>query len=224
MRAVVSLVLLSLLCVVFAGDKNVMSSELSQAIKTVGWETPEPEIIYAPTTTNPPPTTTKPPPTTTKSPTTTLPPRPKNIPAFTLPKLPSTRPGGKWVQAFIEDKSPIKCPFDTIEKNEHVGGGNTRHQSNYFLSKNLKLAASCRLDCMSQVAGQLHFDGGCKQRFFYYANVGRCQIASELDDTQAKLAETYCMRCNGCVKTHNRAFNAASAKGAVGDNSAKLPH
>ncbi|KAL0481432.1 cell surface glycoprotein [Acrasis kona] len=238
MRAVVSLVLLGLLCVVFAGDKNVMSSEYDR----VGYrqdftdkKDPKPMFQEAPlfdgpmpSPTTPPPTTTTPPPTTTRQPT-TLPPR---LPIFNrvpfrptfLPKVSTRSLGGNWVQAFVDDKSPVQCPFGAIEKNKHVGGGDTRRQSNYFLSKNLKLAASCRLDCMSQVAGQLHFDGGCKQRFFYYANANRCQVASELDDTQAKLAETYCMRCNGCVKTHNRAFNAASAKGAVGDNSAKLPH
>ncbi|KAL0490579.1 intersectin [Acrasis kona] len=281
MRAVVSLVLLSLLCVVFAGEPIIMSREIGTAINTQDiqsffnidsqpmFEAPSEPIPQLTTTS--PPTTTKIPtvdrPTSTRLPLpSTLPPRlplptfnsllPRpNLPTGTtptstrMPLLPTTtlphlstrlpRPtflpnaptrvpmptfGGRWVQAFVDDKSPIQCPFGDIEKNKHVGGGNTRYQSNYFLSKNLKLAASCRLDCTSQVAGQLHFDGGCKQRFFYYANVDRCQVASELDDMQAKLAEAYCMRCNGCVKTHNRAFNAASAKRVVGDNSAKVPH
>ncbi|KAL0477690.1 synA, partial [Acrasis kona] len=120
---------------------------------------------------------------------------------------------GSYVQSFINDKSPMKCPPVVEKENAPIGGGDVRRHSNYFLAKDYKLAASCRLDCTSKVSGQVHFDGGCKHRYFYYGNTGRCLVAGELNDAQAKLAEAYCMSCNGCIKTHNRAFNAAIAKG-----------
>ncbi|KAL0479627.1 hypothetical protein AKO1_006018 [Acrasis kona] len=118
----------------------------------------------------------------------------------------------------------LKCPKKTNGEKDSIGRGNIRRQSKYFLAKGYKLAASCRIDCMSKVSDQAHFDGGCKQRFFYYGNTGSCLLAGELDESQAKLAEAYCMSCNGCIKTHNRAFTKDSAKTSVGDNSAKLPH
>ncbi|KAL0487043.1 hypothetical protein AKO1_000373 [Acrasis kona] len=130
---------------------------------------------------------------------------------------------GSYVQSFINDKSPMKCPPVVEKENAPIGGGDVRRHSNYFLAKDYKLAASCRLDCTSKVSGQVHFDGGCKHRYFYYGNTGRCLVAGELNDAQAKLAEAYCMSCNGCIKTHNRAFNAAIAKGVEGDNSGKTP-
>ncbi|KAL0491145.1 hypothetical protein AKO1_002351, partial [Acrasis kona] len=105
----------------------------------------------------------------------------------------------------------LKCPPTQEQKSSPVGGGSVRRPSNYFLAKGYKLAASCRIDCMSKVAGLVHFDGGCKQRFFYYANTAHCLLAGELTNEQAKLAEAYCMSCNGCIKRHNREFNAASA-------------
>ncbi|KAL0477852.1 hypothetical protein AKO1_013677 [Acrasis kona] len=119
--------------------------------------------------------------------------------------------------------SSFQCPPLSDKKKATVGGGDVKRHSNYFLGPNYKLAASCRLDCMSKVSGKVHFDGGCKHRFYYYANTGSCLVAGEVNDAQAKLAEAYCMNCNGCVKTHNRPFDMTTARKSQGDNSGKLP-
>ncbi|KAL0490447.1 papilin [Acrasis kona] len=101
--------------------------------------------------------------------------------------------------------------------------GDVRRDAQYYLADGYKLALSCRLDCMSKVSGKVHFDGGCKERYYYYGSIGTCLQAGELSDSQAKIAENFCMNCNGCKKSHNRPFNAASAKSTQGDNSGRLP-
>ncbi|KAL0492014.1 hypothetical protein AKO1_010151 [Acrasis kona] len=130
-------------------------------------------------------------------------------------------PIGNTLSSKSNNKISIRCPKE--QKSSPIGGGNVRRPSKYFLAEGYKLAASCRIDCMSKVAGQVHFDGGCKKRYYYYGNVGHCLLSGDLTNEQAKLAEAYCMGCNGCIKRHNREFNVTSAKKSVGDNSKKLP-
>ncbi|KAL0476735.1 hypothetical protein AKO1_010904 [Acrasis kona] len=101
--------------------------------------------------------------------------------------------------------------------------GDVRRDAQYYMADGYKLALSCRLDCLSKVSGEVHFDGGCKQRYYYYGSIGTCLQAGELSNSQAKIAENFCMNCNGCKKSHSRPFNAASAKSAQGDNSGRLP-
>ncbi|KAL0486674.1 hypothetical protein AKO1_001657 [Acrasis kona] len=119
----------------------------------------------------------------------------------------------------LSSEEHFACP-----KSTYIGGSDVRHNSKYFLGSQHRLGATCRLDCLSKVSGTVHFDGGCKQRFFYYTNVNRCLLAGELNNTQARMAEALCINCNGCVKKHTREFNQKSAKSSVGDNSQKLPH